>query len=291
MKDLSAVTITEKAKTESEDVLTFVDIYLDDGTLHFVHNDVNVDFFDPDGAATTYTALRMIREKTEESMDMSIQTLMAGLDNVDQAMSSQIASKSFTSRAIIIRGCFRNLLSAAENAWKIFDGYMDKPEISETEFRIELVPRLGRGSLNAKLGVKQQMPCRHQFANSRCAYGKDANTLKDLKSAQTVDSGTTAFIIDAARSEADDYWNYGYVVFASDTLTVSLRNTIRMIKDFVNADNKLIFTVALPAAPQAGDTYSVERGCDLTLDSCGNKFSNTENFGAIHTLPAMMVRK
>ena len=291
MRTLSALTNTEKAKTESEDILSFVDIYLDGETLHFVNSDENIAFFDPDGDAATYYALKMTRSPIEESADMRIQTITAGLDNVDQAMSSYIASKSFRDRRIVVRGCFRNLIASALNAWLIFDGYMDKPEIGETEFRIELVPRLGRGSLNTQVGVKQQMPCRHTFATGRCAYGVDADTLRDIKTAQEIDSGTTAYIIDSNRTEADDYWNYGYVVFAADTPTVALRGVNRMIKDFVAADDKVIFTIALPVAPQADEVYSIERGCDLTLDSCDNKFSNTDNFAALTTLPAMMVRK
>ncbi len=46
-----------------------------------------------------------------------------------------------------------------------------------------------------------------------------------------------------------------------------------------------------PAVPVAGDTYKIERGCDLTLNSCQNKFSNDLNYGGIHTLPAIMVRR
>lgn len=289
-RTLSVPTTTEKNKTESEDVLTFVDIYLDAETLHFVNNDVNINFFDPDGVAKTYYALRMTREKKEDSMDMEIQSIAAGLDNVDQAMSAYIAGADFRDKRIIIRACFRNLLDAAANAWKVFDGYMDKPDISEKEFKVELVPRLGRGTLNAKIGVKQQLPCRLPFAGTKCAKDISASTLKDQKTVQTVDSGTSAYIVDAARTEADDYWNFGYVVFASNTTTVLLRGVTRMIHDFISSENKIVFKVGLPATPQAGDVYSIERGCDLTLDSCENKFNNEDNYGGIHTLPATMVR-
>jgi uncharacterized phage protein (TIGR02218 family) len=170
---------------------------------------------------------------------------------------------------------------------------MDKPQISKKEFRVELVPRLGRGTLSINVGVKQQILCRHPFAitGGRCAYGVSADSLKDLKTAQVVDSGAVNYIIDAARIEADDYWNFGYITFASNTLTVALRNVNRMIKDFVAAEDKIYTVYALPAAPQAGDTYSIERGCDRTLDSCQNKFNNAINFAGISTLPAEMVRR
>ena len=290
-RDLSVDTITEKDKDEAEDILSFVDIFLDSETLRFVNNDVNLSFFDLDDNPQTYNALKMSRDKREDSMDMEIQTITAGLDNVDQAFSSYIASKKFRDRRIVIRGCFRNLISAAANAWKVFDGLMDKPQIGEKEFKITLVPRLGRGTLNTKIGVKQQMPCRLLFAGTRCAYTIAAATLKDEKTAQTVDSGAATYVVDAARIEADDYWNYGHITFADDTTTVALRGVSRMVKDFVAADDKIYPVVAFPAVPVAGDTYKIERGCDLTLNSCQNKFSNDLNYGGIHTLPAIMVRR
>ncbi|MFA5143980.1 MAG: phage BR0599 family protein [Candidatus Omnitrophota bacterium] len=289
-RPLSPNTITEKNKPESEDILSFVDIFLEGETLHFVNNAVNLNFFDLDGNPALYQGLKMTREKKEDSMDMEIQTVSAGLDNVDRGMSSYIASKDFRDRRIVIRACFRNLISDGANAWKVFDGFIDKPNISEHDFTIELVPRLGRGTLNSKIGVKQQLPCRLPFAGAKCAYGKDPEVLKDEKTAQIVDSGTTGYIVDSARIEADDYWNFGFVTFALDTLTVALRGITRMINDFVSAECKIHFKIALHIAPQAGDTYKIERGCDLTLDSCQNKFNNDVNYGGIHTLPATMVR-
>ena len=290
-RPLSPNTITEKNKQESSDILSFVDIFLDDEILHFVNNDTNLNFFDLEGSPALYQGLKMTREKKEDSMDMEIHTISAGLDNVDKGMSSYIAQKDFRDRKIVIRACFRNLIDDASNAWKVFDGFIDKPDISEKEFKVELVPRLGRGTLNAKIGVKQQLPCRLPFAGTRCAYGKDPAVLKDEKTDQTVDSGTAAYIVDSERTEADDYWNFGFVTFANDTPTITLRNVARMVNDFVQAENKIHFKIALPAVPQAGDVYKIERGCDLTLESCQNKFDNEENFGGIHTLPATMVRK
>ncbi len=291
MAPLSSDTIIEKNKTESEDILSFADVILENETpLRFVNNDTNLSFFDLNGDPATYYAIKMKRDKKQDAMDTSIQTLKVELDNVDQALSAY-KTKNLRNKRVVVRGCFRNLITSSVNAWKIFDGFLNNPHWTEKGFTAELVPRLGRGTLNSKLGVKQQMPCRLTFAGTKCAYDIAAATLKDEKTSQTVDSGTSAYIIDAARIEANDYWNYGYVTFASDTLTVALSGIIREIQDFISSEDKILFKISLPAAPQAGDTYKIERGCDLTLESCQNKFNNQANFGGIHTLPAMMVRK
>lgn len=289
---LSPDTITEKNKTESEDILTFADVFLDDETLHLVNSDTNLSFFDLDGNPATYLGLKMKREKKEESMDMTIQTLKVQLDNVDQTF-SYYATKNLRNRRVVIRACFRNLISDPINSWKVYDGFLNNPHWSEKVFTAELMPRLGRGTLAYKIGVKQQLPCRLPFAvaGGRCAHDIVPSVLKDEKTAQTVDSGTTEYVIDSARTEADDHWNFGYLTFSSDTLTVGLRGVVREIKDFISSEHKVLFKIGLTAAPQAGDTYKIERGCDWSLDSCKNKFSNAINYGGIHTLPALMVRK
>jgi len=285
---LSPATITEKNKPESEDILTFADIILDAETLHFVNNDVDINFFDYLGNAVLYYGLKMKRENKEESIDMTIQTLRIEVDNSDQAL-SYYASKNLRNKRVILRGCFRNLITDSANAWKIFDGSLNNPHWLETSFTAELVPRLGRGTLASKLGVKQQMLCRLSFAGTKCAHDILPAVLKDERTAQTVDTATTAHIIDATRVEADDYWNAGYITFAANTTTVSLRGVVREIKDFVSATHQILLKVSLPVAPAAGDTYTIERGCDLTLESCQNKFNNDMNYGGVHTLPGLMV--
>ena len=288
---LSPDTIIEKNKDESEDILTFADVILDDETLHFVNSNADLTFFDfLTDAPVTYYGMKMSREKKADSMDMTIQTLKVELDNVDQGL-SYYASKNLRNRRVVIRGCFRNLITDSVNAFLVFDGFLNNPHWTEKSFTAELTPRLGRGTLDSMMGVRQQLPCRYPFAVSggRCAYDIAAAVLKDEKTAQTVDSGTTDYVIDSDRIEADDYWNFGYLTFADDTLTVALRGVVREIQDFIAADDKVLFKIGLTVAPQAGDTYKIERGCDRSLESCLNKFNNGANYGGIHTLPSIMV--
>ncbi len=103
----------------------------------------------------------------------------------------------------------------------------------------------------------------------------------------TVDANsTTAYIIDAQRTEANDYWNNGWVHF----LTGDNINRSRHIVDFIAADDKAIMDYTLPNTPGVGDEYIIRRGCDKTLDRCENTFSNEDNFGGFHTIPLEMKR-
>ena len=72
--------------------------------------------------------------------------------------------------------------------------------------------------------------------------------------------GTTTSIIDAALTQADDYWNGAVGFFDEAAPTAALRGIFFHVKDFVAADDKLILAKPLPAAPAAGDTYRLVLG-------------------------------
>ena len=89
---------------------------------------------------------------------------------------------------------------------------------------------------------------------------------------QTADAGgTTKSIIDAALTQADDYWNGAIGWFDGDTTTVVLRGQPFHIKDFTSSTDTLTLARSLPAAPVEGDTYRLVLG--------GNYRSDTEVFG------------
>ena len=97
----------------------------------------------------------------------------------------------------------------------------------------------------------------------------------------TADSGTTSTMVDAALTEADDYWNYGTVTFSSgnnDGLT-------RPISDFTAASDTVTFQYPFPNAVAAGDTYTIRRGCNKTSHWCSIKHDNWQNYGGFVGLP------
>lgn len=86
------------------------------------------------------------------------------------------------------------------------------------------------------------------------------------------DSGTLTTIVDAALTEADDYFNGGIVFFSGDTTTVALQGVFAHIKDFDAASDTITLAKSLPAAVATGDTYTIVIG--------GNYRSSTELMGA-----------
>lgn len=87
--------------------------------------------------------------------------------------------------------------------------------------------------------------------------GSDGDTLTE----QTADAGgSTTTLVDAALTEADDYWNGALCVFEDDTTTAALQGHVAHVKDFDAATDTLTFWSTLPAAVAAGDTYRLILG-------------------------------
>ena len=94
----------------------------------------------------------------------------------------------------------------------------------------------------------------------------------DTITQNTADSGgTTKTIVDAALTEADDYWNGAVGWFDGNTTTTALRGVFFHVRDFEAASDTLTLAKALPAAPAAGDTYRLVLG--------GNFRGDTECYG------------
>jgi len=98
----------------------------------------------------------------------------------------------------------------------------------------------------------------------------------------TADAGSDDInIIDADRTEADNYWQRGWVEFLSgDNILLT-----RMVASSDQSDTKVILDWTLPNTIAAGNEYIIRRGCDKSLLTCGNTFSNEANFGGFHTIP------
>jgi uncharacterized phage protein (TIGR02218 family) len=101
-----------------------------------------------------------------------------------------------------------------------------------------------------------------------------------------VDS-TQILIKDASRSEATNYWQFGELHVISGT--PSNIGSKRMVRKSLSGEIYLNFP--LPAVPVEGDQYTVYRGCDKTLASCTDKFSNEDNFTGFHTIPQLLVAR
>jgi len=287
---LPAPLVTEKAKTQIA-IAELFDFLLDTQTLRFTSYTKDVNFFDLNGNPAIYTAIPLTRDGAQTNLDMRVDAIQVTVDNVTKAMSSYIANNEFRGRRLVIRRVFTNLLSDGTYYQPIFDGVMDKPLIGNTRAQIEAVSRLG---FLQRMGPRRmyQLRCNWRFAvappDSGCANGISAATLKDKKTAQTVDAGSTAVVIkDADRTEAASYWKIGIVTFTGGTAAnIGVKRRV-----IASQTGQFTVDVALPAVPAPGDVYELERDCDLSFEDCQSRFANTANFGGFPSIPMELVYK
>jgi uncharacterized phage protein (TIGR02218 family) len=97
--------------------------------------------------------------------------------------------------------------------------------------------------------------------------------------AGTVAAGSTASLINTTLAQASGYFDRGVIAFTSGACTGSRRT----IKSY--ASGAVSVALPLPAVPSAGDTFTIYPGCDHSLDTCTNKFSNEANFRGFPFVP------
>lgn len=417
---LSLNVTTEKDKEEIRPTEIY-DLFLGDqdhpdgDTVQLANYPDDISFFDTDGNAATYTAWALKRSAIRRTADTEIDTITIEADNVTEAMAGYAAANDLRVKRLVVRLCFRNLLSSADDAKIIFDGIIDSVAFEGNKCNIQVNSQLG--TLKMETGRPFEIECYWRYGYIECNYdfdlftnqfmqeatagipddwtktgsavltqeekpfpkfthwghyiaklladtgeqvyqivtaktsaGKEyyasfwilgissATTIKlftydDVSGTQygtetslstgwkkytirktfgaastvrrvgieattdsetiyfdhtrlfevfSVDAGsTTALIIDADRTEADNYWKRGWIMF----LTGSNINCTRHILSSNQAAKSLALDYTLPNSPSAGDKYIIRRGCDKTLDSCENIFSNAVNYGGFHTIP------
>ena len=130
-------------------------------------------------------------------------------------------------------------------------------------------------ALNQTIGEKTSPKCRADLGDSRCKVG-----IAGLTVSSTVTSVTDrATFSDSARGEAAGYFDYGLLTFTSgNNAGFSME-----VKTFDGSAFEL--QEPLPYDIQAGDGFDVYPGCDKTLATCRDKFSNVANMRAEPFIP------
>lgn len=112
-----------------------------------------------------------------------------------------------------------------------------------------------------------QPSCLNALFDTGCALNRN-----DWDAAATVGAGSTATRIVCDLAAADNHYALGKITFTSGALA----GYSRTVKHYTTGIVVPIFP--LPAAPEAGDTFTAWPGCDLRQATCSGKFSNLANF-------------
>jgi uncharacterized phage protein (TIGR02218 family) len=121
-----------------------------------------------------------------------------------------------------------------------------------------------------------QPTCIHTLFDSGCTLSKAAFAVNG-----TVQVGSTVNKLLTTLVNADSYFDNGQLVFNSGPNA----GHVVSVKKYLNSAGEVFFFVPLPAAPGAGDTFTIYPGCDKTQATCTGKFSNLVNFGGFPYVP------
>lgn len=285
VRTLPSAIATEAAKEQNKPIDLYK-LYFNTQNFFFAARDADVSFFDPDTAgAQVYTAFPVTRSAIRLTNTAAIDQVTVEVANADRIFSSEVLNTELRGARVRIFKVFVDALAASTDRVDLFDGLVDKIAVNPQFLVLTLVSRVTVSSLQRiGPGRRWQAMCNWHFARTPgCTFAFTPGT--DQLTAQTVDAtSTTTVIVDAARTEADNFWRAGKVTFTS-----GINNGLerRVIASDLSSTN---FTMdfQLPNTPGVGDTYSLERGCNHTIDNCTDR-NNLQNYGGFPQLPNQLV--
>jgi hypothetical protein len=120
--------------------------------------------------------------------------------------------------------------------------------------------------------------CRYALFSPQCTL----NPASFASSVAVIGVTSTQIFRASLPAQVDNYFALGNLVFTSGQ-----NNGLRMmIRSSLNASGTLSLIAPMPFNVAIGDTLTVYPGCDKSVATCTNKFSNVINYGGFTQIPA-----
>lgn len=188
-------------------------------------------------------------------------------------LSTAILSFGFLDNAKLeLRKCFFTDWSAPVGDLILFIGTVS--DIVGTGTQIDISVKSKLEVLNAQVPRNlYQSSCMNSVYDSICQANKSAVTVTGLTTGGTI-SGITSSLIGA-----DGYFDLGVLTFTSGANS-GIKRTVKKY-----SGSTFSFSLPLPNAPSAGDSFTVFPGCDNTMSTCSSKFGNLIHFRGMPFIP------
>lgn len=122
--------------------------------------------------------------------------------------------------------------------------------------------------------------CGNALHDANCKVSRASYTLNGTVSGSpTVSVFTTS--TGAIQAKATGYYNLGVVNFTSG-VNAGFR---RAVSAFTTGTGEIVLQLPLPAAPSAGDTFSISSGCDRSYAICSARYSNLARYRGFPWVP------
>lgn len=164
----------------------------------------------------------------------------------------------------------------ATGGYTLFTGIISDVEFGRTYAKIKVLSQLELLSFPWPALVYQP-GCVWDLYGTGCNLSKATFTVSGA-----VVAGTLAISSFSTNlSQADDYFDLGVIAFTS-----GLNSGItRTIKSYLHASGLVTLVLPLNNLPVAGDAFNIYPGCDHSLTTCTDKFSNSVRFRGFPYIP------
>jgi uncharacterized phage protein (TIGR02218 family) len=201
---------------------------------------------------------------------------MMGLLQSDKIDAEDLRNGLYDGAEVI--GSLVNWASVGDGAVVLLKGHIGnitiKDEIFTCEFR-----SLSQAYNNQIVEVTTPLCRVAKLGDARCGI-----TLATYQNDETIETVTDSHTVKFSDGTvvAAGYYTYGRVIW----LTGDNAGFVTAIKEHtLSSGNALSFQEAPPYTVQAGDTATLEAGCDRRIETCAARFSNAVNFRGEPYLP------
>lgn len=165
---------------------------------------------------------------------------------------------------------------AATGGYTLFTGLVSDIELGRTYATIKVSSQIELLQ-SVWPNLVYQPGCAWKLYSLGCGASKASFTVSS-----TVKAGTlTVNGFSTNLTQPDDYFDLGVITFTSGNNS----GITRTIKNFLHANGIVNLVLPLSKLPVAGDGFTIYPGCDHSLATCTNKFSNSSNFRGFPYIP------
>lgn len=213
--------------------------------------------------------LQSVRLTSTSNVEVSNQSICAAMLDVPEA---ELLGGSFDSAIITASWASWALPSAGKV--DVFSGVLGELTWDERGFLADVVSTMKQ--LERNIGWTYTNTCRHSLFSTaevgrigKCGLSASSYTFTGAITSVI----TNKWKFDTALTNPTGYFSSGVLTWTSGN-NAGLSVTIK-------SQTGGVLEVYIPCAfsTQVGDTFSIKAGCDKTLGTCRDKFSNLNNFG------------
>ncbi len=137
--------------------------------------------------------------------------------------------------------------------------------------------------LSQTMGELFSASCRAQLGDSRCTVNLASHTVTGTITSVV---GSTSEFIDSARTDDSGMFTFGVITFTSGA-NEDLSMEVKEHYYTTGVGGRFTLAMPMPYAIEVGDSYSLVKGCDKTLETCFARFNNVLNFRGEPFVPGL----